>query len=196
MDSPIDKLRKSHHYGRYKIVRELIKGKGKNLLDIGCGSPAACMKDASFLRFLGYGQGIDIVPRDIEFPFKIGSITDIPFPDKSFEVVTAIEVMEHIDNPLDAFKEILRVLKKGGTYVMSTPNNTKFFLTFWFFWEKTFGQEWHHTHLTEHRKEEWLEMIKKTGLFKIVRVVDHWKINTIYQLEKIEKPSSKKKSLR
>ena len=193
MDSPIDKLRKSHHYGRYKVVRGLIRDKGKNLLDVGCGSPASCMKDASFLRFLGYGQGIDIVPRKIEFPFKIGSITDIPFPDKSFDVVTAIEVMEHIDNPLEAFKEIHRVLKKGGTYVMSTPNNTKFFLTFWWFWEKSFGQEWHHTHLTEHRKEEWLEMIKKTGLFKIVKVVDHWKINTIYQLEKIEKPSSKKK---
>ena len=193
MDSPIDKLRKSHHYGRYKVVRGLIQDKGKNLLDVGCGSPASCMKDASFLRFLGYGQGIDIVPRKIEFPFKIGSITDIPFPDKSFDVVTAIEVMEHIDNPLEAFKEIHRVLKKGGTYVMSTPNNTKFFLTFWWFWEKSFGQEWHHTHLTEHRKEEWLEMIKKTGLFKIVKVVDHWKINTIYQLEKIEKPSSKKK---
>ena len=186
MDSPIDILRKKHHYGRYRVVRGLIQGKGKKLLDIGCGAPAACMRDASFLRFLGYGEGIDIVPRKIEFPFKLGSITDIPHKDKAFDVVTAIEVMEHIDNPLEAFREIHRVLKKGGTFVMSTPNNNAFFLTFWWFWEKSFGQEWHHTHLTTYKRNEWLGMIRKTGLFRIRKVVDYWGgINTIIQLEKI-----------
>ena len=186
MDGPIDALRKKHHYGRYKIVRGLISGKGKKLLDIGCGAPASCMRDGSFLRSLGYGEGIDIVPRKIEFPFKMGSITDIPYPDRRFEVVTAIEVMEHIDNPLDAFREIHRVLKDKGTYVMSTPNNNRFFLTFWWFWEKSFGQEWHHTHLTTYTKRQWLEMIHKTGLFRIRKVVNYWGgINTIYQLEKI-----------
>ena len=185
MLNPIDFIRKKHHYGRYEKVRQLIKGKGKKLLDIGCGAPAKCMKDGSFLRYLGYGQGIDIEPRKIEFKFKLGSITDIPYKDKQLDVVTAIEVIEHINNPLAAFKEIHRVLKDKGTFIMSTPNNTLFFKTFWWFWEKTFGQEWHSTHLTNHKKEEWLSMIKKSGYFKIKEVIDYWHVNTIIQMEKI-----------
>ena len=181
----IDWLRKKHHYDRYEIVRGLIKQKGDNLLDIGCGAPANCMKEGSFLRFMGYGQGIDIEPRKVPFPFKIGDIMDIPFPAKKFDVVTAIEVIEHIDNPQKALKEIHRILKKGGIFVMTTPNNNTLFTAFWFFWERSFGNEWHHTHLTTYNKDQWLNMIRKTKLFKIRKVIDYWNVNTIVQLEKI-----------
>lgn len=185
MLNSIDSLRRKHHYGRYKIVKNLINDKGKNLLDIGCGAPAKCMKDGSFLRYIGYGQGIDIEPRKIEFKFKLGNIKDIPYKDKKFDIVTAIEVIEHIDKPLLAFKEIHRVLKDKGAFIMSTPNNTTFFKVFWWCWEKTLGREWHHTHLTTYRKDEWLDIIKKTGLFKIKKVIDYWHINTIIEMEKI-----------
>ena len=185
MFSIIDFIRKRHHYGRYNIVKSLIKNKSKNLLDIGCGAPAKCMQDGSFLRYLGYGQGIDIESRKIEFKFKLGSITDIPHKDKQFDVVTAIEVIEHIDNPLPALKEIHRVLKDKGAFIMTTPNNNLLFKTFWRFWEKTFGQEWHSTHLTTYKKDEWTSIIKKTGYFKIKRVIDYWRINTIIEMEKI-----------
>ncbi len=184
MASPISALRKKHHYGRYAIVKNLIKDKGQNLLDIGCGAPARCMKEGSFLRYLGYGQGIDIEPRTIEFPFKIGDIMDIPHADGQFDVVTALEVMEHIDRPLVALQEIHRILKENGTFVMTTPNNTAFFKTFWWFWEKSFGNEWNHTHLTEYKKEEWVDIIKKNGLFNVKRVIDYWHINTIIELQK------------
>lgn len=180
----IDFIRKKHHYGRYQIVKSLIKNKSKNLLDIGCGAPARCMKEGSFLRYLGYGQGIDIEPRKIEFKFKLGSITDIPHKDKQFDVVTAIEVIEHIDNPMLALKEIHRVLKDKGTFVMTTPNNNLFFKAFWWIWEKTFGQEWHSTHLTTYKKNEWIALIKKSGCFNIKKVIDYWHINTIIEMEK------------
>ena len=181
----IDFLRKKHHYGRYRIVKNLIKNKGKKLLDIGCGSPANCMKEGSFLRYIGYGEGIDIEPRDIEFKFKLGSITDIPHKDKKFDVVTAIEVIEHINNPVPAFKEIHRVLKDKGTLVMTTPNNNLLFSTVWWFWERTFGKEWNHTHLTYYTKNEWLDLIIKSGYFKIKKVIDYWHVNMIVEMEKI-----------
>ena len=128
---------------------------------------------------------MDIEPRKVKFKFTIGDMMKMPFPGKKFQVVTAIEVIEHVSNPVKALKEVHRVLKPGGTFVMSTPNNITFFKLFWFFWEKTFGREWHCTHLTEYRKEKWLKIIKKTGLFKIKKVIDYWHINTIYHLEKI-----------
>ena len=181
----IDFIRKKHHYGRYKVVRGLIKDSSKNLLDIGCGAPANCMKDGSFLRYIGYGEGIDIEPRNIEFKFKLGSITDIPHKPKSFDVVTAIEVIEHIDNPELALKEIHRVLKNKGTFIMTTPNNNLLFTMFWWFWQKSFGKEWNHTHLTVHKKKGWLDLIRKSGCFKIKKVIDYWHVNTIVKMEKI-----------
>ena len=182
----IDWLRKKHHYDRYKIVKGLIKGKGKKLLDVGCGSPASCMQEGAFLRYIGFGQGIDIEPRKIPFPFMLGDIMKNPHRDKSFDVVTAIEVIEHIDNPKKALKEIHRILRDKGTFVMTTPNNNAIFTAFWFIWERTFGNEWHHTHLTTYSKRQWLDMIKKTKLFKIKKVMDYWHVNTIVQMEKID----------
>ena len=178
-------LKKKHHYGRYAIVASLIKGDGRNLLDIGCGSPSDCMRDGSFLRFLGYGQGIDIEQRNIEFPFKLGSILDIPFPDKKFDVVTAVEVLEHIDDFNKALNEVHRILKNNGIFVMTTPNNTLFFRTFWSLWEKTFGRKWKGAHLTFYTKKDWIGILKKTGCFKIEKVIDYWNVNVIIKMRKI-----------
>ncbi len=177
-------LKKKHHYGRYSIVKGLIKEHGKNLLDVGCGSPSSCMREGSFLRFLGYGQGVDIEQRNIEFPFKIGDIKNLPFRDGSFDVVTAIEVIEHIDDYNKALKEVHRVLNDNGVFVMTTPNNTMFFRTFWYFWEKTFGRKWHHTHLTFYTRDDWINILRKSGLFKIEKAIDYWNVNVIIKMRK------------
>ena len=84
----INKFREKHHYGRYKIVKGLIEGKNKELLDIGCGPPSDSMLPGSFLRYIGYGTGMDIVDREIPFPFILGNMEKIPFKDKSFGVIS------------------------------------------------------------------------------------------------------------
>jgi len=53
------------------------------------------------------------------FPM-LGDINSIPFVDNSFDVVTALEVMEHLTNPLQAAKEITRVSKKFS--IISVPS--------------------------------------------------------------------------
>jgi SAM-dependent methyltransferase len=46
-----------------------------------------------------------------------------PYPDQSFDVVFFCEVMEHMTNdPLSALREINRVLRPGGTLILTTPN--------------------------------------------------------------------------
>jgi ubiquinone/menaquinone biosynthesis C-methylase UbiE len=47
----------------------------------------------------------------------VSDITDIPLPDNSFDAIMCIEVIEHIPNPLAAFKEFHRLLKPGGILV-------------------------------------------------------------------------------
>lgn len=51
-----------------------------------------------------------------------GDIGRLPFPDQSFELVTANMVVEHLDDPAAQFREIRRVLAPGGVFVCHTPN--------------------------------------------------------------------------
>jgi SAM-dependent methyltransferase len=51
-----------------------------------------------------------------------GSIYDIPFADRSFDLVTCKVVMEHLDEPARAVAEIARVLVRGGALIINPPN--------------------------------------------------------------------------
>lgn len=176
--SPLDKLREAYHYSRYKFVKKLIEDEGKDLLDIGCGKPCDSMENGAFLRYMGYGTGMDIVEYNLESQFKQGSITDIPFADNSFDVAVALEVLEHVEDVNKALSEVKRVLRLGGVFVMSTPNNSLLWKTVWFLWERTIGKMWKHKHITNLDKKQWLELLGKyfkielvSGLFGILLLV-------------------------
>ena len=50
------------------------------------------------------------------------NIGKLPFKNEFFDVVTCLEVIEHLHNPDNLIKEIYRVLKPGGVLILSTPN--------------------------------------------------------------------------
>ena len=54
--------------------------------------------------------------------FVTGDATALPFGDRSFDAVTMFDVIEHIPEDLKAITEALRVLKKDGFLLVSTPN--------------------------------------------------------------------------
>ena len=47
---------------------------------------------------------------------------ELPFADQSFEYVTCLEGLEHIENPQQAMREFARLLKPGGHLIVSVPN--------------------------------------------------------------------------
>src|SRR5580765_321536 len=47
---------------------------------------------------------------------------ELPFGDRSFDYVTCLEGLEHIENPQQAMREFARVLKPGGRLIVSVPN--------------------------------------------------------------------------
>ena len=51
----------------------------------------------------------------------LGEITDLPFPDRSFDLVCAFDIVEHIEEDWQAFRELGRVAKDDATVIFSVP---------------------------------------------------------------------------
>jgi 2-polyprenyl-3-methyl-5-hydroxy-6-metoxy-1,4-benzoquinol methylase len=99
---------------------------GKTLLDAGCGtgwfSRAACERK-SIVTSMDLGEHLLAKVKDkCDSTRVVGSILDIPFGRDTFDYVVSSEVIEHIPDPYAALRELHRVLKPGGTLVLSTPN--------------------------------------------------------------------------
>jgi SAM-dependent methyltransferase len=52
----------------------------------------------------------------------LNKIKELPYNDNLFDIVTATEVIEHLEDFRAIIREIYRVLKPGGIFVLSTPN--------------------------------------------------------------------------
>lgn len=98
-----------------------------NCLDVGCGDGRT---SGFWLRDHGCAyEGVDVsalaVEEARELGFQAQRIDDagrLPFKDGSFEVVLCIEVLEHLFSPLDALREMGRVLRPGGLLIVTVPN--------------------------------------------------------------------------
>jgi len=86
-------------------------------LDVGCGhKPYEKTFFAGAEKYIGMDYLTDRSKPDV-----VGSATDIPLGDASFDTVVSTEVLEHVPDPLKALREMYRVLKPGGYLILSTP---------------------------------------------------------------------------
>jgi SAM-dependent methyltransferase len=86
-------------------------------LDVGCGhKPYEKTFFAGAEKYIGMDYLTDRSKPDV-----VGSATDIPLADASFDTVVSTEVLEHVADPLKALREMYRVLKPGGYLILSTP---------------------------------------------------------------------------
>ncbi len=92
-------------------LAELSKG-GKKVVDIGCGFG----RTKNTVEKAG-GIWVGVEPFEGGAQTVIASAEDLPFEDESFDVVIMTSVVEHVPNVELAFKEIGRILKKGGVFV-------------------------------------------------------------------------------
>lgn len=107
------------------IERHMELQKESTLLDIGCGS--GLMLNA--LDELANTSGMDMSNEAIQFsqeifkgPIKQGSLpNNAPFPKESFDLITALDVVEHIDEDIESLKGIRHLLKPSGKAVITVP---------------------------------------------------------------------------
>jgi ubiquinone/menaquinone biosynthesis C-methylase UbiE len=111
------------------IVKEL---SGKKILDLGCNignyshAAAECYPSSTVIG-VDYKDNLiemarALYPDTSNLSFDVMSAMDLKFADNEFDCVCFLEVIEHLDDPVKALKEIYRVLKLGGTLILSTNN--------------------------------------------------------------------------
>ena len=165
------------HEMRYDLVsaevRRLLPAGGR-VLDLGCGSALVADRirdlDATYLGFDFGGPHIefaskkyrDITDARLRTTFIRGDGQMLPFADASVDCVVFSEVIEHLLQPELAVWEISRVLKPGGTLIMTTNNAsevpTRSPLSHIFAWiEKGIGAD--HPRLISYRPWVWPEQV-------------------------------------
>jgi 2-polyprenyl-3-methyl-5-hydroxy-6-metoxy-1,4-benzoquinol methylase len=94
------------------------------LLDIGCGWEVRLLKELE--AHISYGVGIDVKAPWIDTlklkTFSTSLDRMLPFDDASFDIVTMLAVLEHLDHPEDIMREISRILRPGGGLVLTVPS--------------------------------------------------------------------------
>jgi SAM-dependent methyltransferase len=100
---------------------------GMSLLDVGCG-PGTITADLAALVSPGAVVAVDSEPDVLEhaevhavlsgygdrITFAVGDVHALEYPDDTFDVVHAHEVLQHVDDPIQALREMKRVCKPGG----------------------------------------------------------------------------------
>lgn len=107
--------------------------RAETILDVGCGEGFTLIR----LKNKGIGgqaEGVDYSPEAIALGNKIhpslnlrqGDVYALPYPDNSFDLVICTEVLEHLQYPEKALREIKRVSKRYCLF--SVPNEPFFML--------------------------------------------------------------------
>ncbi len=109
-----------------EIVRDFEKYRQLNrFLDVGCGA-GAFLKAA--IGESWEAEGVEVSRSSVEYLQKqnikvfYGDLAAANFAENSFDVVTAVEILEHIAEPEIVLKEIFRVLRPGGLMWATTPH--------------------------------------------------------------------------
>lgn len=107
----------------YPKVLSLLPPAPARVLDVGAGQGFFCKQ----LRERGYQvEACDFLQDNFKLkdvPFHKADLNSaVPLPDNQFDVIVSIEVLEHIENHVRFISELMRVLKPGGTIILTTPN--------------------------------------------------------------------------
>ncbi len=125
------------HIGRRKIIASFVEdicrrvtARRPRILDVGCGTGANLL----MLSKYGYAEGVDVSEDALAFcrergleNVKLGAAEQLPYDDGTFDLVTALDVVEHLDDDLAGLREMRRVLRPGGRVLLFVP-------TFMFLW--------------------------------------------------------------
>jgi len=156
------------YYIQKNVIKHLQLNNKLKILDVGCGTGDSLNYIAKLSKSQLYG--LDISEKMLKIArkklgekaiLKLGDVEKIPFKDKTFDYVLNTEAFHHFPNPNKTLKEINRVLKKNGEFMLADVNFYSNFIH-WLFKKIEPG------HVNIYSKDEFKELFKSNG-FKIIR---------------------------
>ena len=152
----------------------------RRLLDIGCG--VGYFLD--YARRRGYETyGVEISRPEAEYArqrFKVevfcGQLERSPFPDGSFQVVTMLDVLEHLSNPLEVLRTVCSKLQPGGLLILRSANGRFALLKARLFSRLIPGAEYllhPNEHLIQPTSRILTMFLNKAG-FRVLRIDNGW----------------------
>jgi SAM-dependent methyltransferase len=133
------RVEQSHwwYQGRRRIIAGFVEDicrrvtdRRPRILDVGCGTGANLL----LLSTYGHAEGVDISEDALAFcrergldKVKHGAGEELPYEDGTFDLVTAFDVVEHMDDDVAGLREMRRVLRPNGRVLLFVP-------TFMFLW--------------------------------------------------------------
>lgn len=164
------RVEQSHwwYIGRRRIIEGFVKeicgrvtDRRPRILDVGCGTGANLI----MLSKYGDAEGVDVSEDALAFcrergldQVRLGAGEELPYEDGTFDLVTAFDVVEHMDDDLAGLSEMQRVLRPGGRVLLFVP-------TFMFLWGL---QDDVSNHRRRYRLPELRHVLEKAG-FEIER---------------------------
>lgn len=112
---------------KYQHIISLVPD-GSEVLDIGCGVGLLLRKMRDALPGIK-ATGADISAKAIDYVKKhgfggvVGGFPTLPLEADRFDVVLATEVLEHLSNPDEAVREVVRLLKPSGKAILTVPDD-------------------------------------------------------------------------
>ena len=174
----VDPLQRYWHKRRFEEISKLIEPVKGTVLDIGCadGMFSKVILDKSKAQKL---IGIDVLKTSIawankhwakggKMKFMVKDAHKLDFASGSFDAVVALEVLEHVHQPLEVLKGVKRVMKKDGYGIFLVPSDDLLFRVVWFLWLHFYprGWVWRETHIQTYRNNFLPAICKKAG-FKV-----------------------------
>src|SRR6185295_5865408 len=131
-----------------------------SILDVGCGTGA----NIQMLSQYGEAEGVDVSDDALEFcrqkglKAQKGLAETLPYADETFDLTTALDVVEHLDDDIAGLEEMFRVTKRGGCSLIFVPA---------FMWLWGVQDDISH-HRIRYTKKQITERLEKAG-YKIER---------------------------
>lgn len=159
----------------HKVIR-YVEG-GSTLCDIGCGPHYSFLRSVNKKIHGGVGLDQDVIDiRHDHIELKRADLEDsLPVPDESFDIVSMLAVLEHIENDSEALKECMRILKPGGYVLITVPTHTnKPVGEFLAYRLKLLEEEGYRDHKRYYNKKELREDLQRTGF--VEPYLEYWEL--------------------